>query len=150
MALEPSLLRGSLGGWVASVYSVLMGMFEAIRGDYRVFSSPSSASYGIVFGIAGLILLFLLWRRANRSLRRPDNEAMSLVEAKRYLPFQFGRNLCILFALVSVVLVFLSGGPPAMPDIIRLVFQLVLIWIVYSSLSFLMKKIVGTEAGSDE
>lgn len=135
MSLEPSLLRGSLGGWVASAYCLFVGLMEAAGGSYQFFGHPTSATLGAAFGLSGLILLALHWRLASNSASAGDDSG-----SRSSMPFQFARNLCALFALVLLALTFLTGGQPSLQDMVRLVFQLVLIWIVYSSISFLHNK----------
>jgi len=113
--------KGVLGGVLACLYCLVAGGLGVAGGSYNFFINHTASIVATVYGLVSLILLVLVSRRYSAYL------------------YQVGRNLSIVFALVLVVLFFTNGGQPEVQQILRLVLQLAVVWIVFSTFSHLGK-----------
>lgn len=112
---------GLLSGVLACLYCVISGGLSLREGGYNFFIISQAATVAIVFGVASLVLMVLLSRHYST------------------IVYMLGRNLSIAFAIVLVILFFLYSGQPGLQQIFRLVLQLAVVWIIFSTFIHMRK-----------
>ena len=116
--------RSVLSGVLASIYCVVAGILGITEVSSSFFVNLQTSYTAFAFGAASLILLAVL--------------------SRQYVPVLslMGRNFAIVFALVLVIMFFTHVGQPSVQQILRLVLQLAIAWIVFSTFSQ-MRKLYG-------
>lgn len=107
--------KSVIGGLLAALYCIIAGAIGLSGGSYVFFINLQASYVAVAFGVAVLVLLLLLSR--NFSI----------------FVYLLGRNLCIAFAVLLVVFFFTNTGQPSLQQVLRLVLQLALIWIIFST-----------------
>ena len=106
---------GLLGGILACLYCIIAGGLGLAGGAYNFFVNSEASVVAVIFGFTSLLLMIWLSQRPSTFL------------------FLLGRNLTIAFAVVLVILFFVHSMPPGIQQIMRLVLQLALVWIIFST-----------------
>lgn len=116
--------RSLLSGVLASIYCVIAGILGITGISSNFFVNLQTSYTAFAFGAASLILLAVL--------------------SRQYVPVLslMGRNFAIVFALMLIIMFFTHGGQPSVQEILRLVLQLAIAWIVFSTFSQ-MRKLSG-------
>ena len=112
---------GLLGGILACLYCVVAGFLGLRGGAYNFFINDQASMVAILFGIASIVLMILLSRQFST------------------IVYLLGRNLSIAFAIVLLMLFFLNGSQPGLQQIFRLVLQLAVVWIIFSTFIHMRK-----------
>ena len=118
---------GLLGGILACLYCIIAGGLGLAGGAYNFFVNSEASVVAMLFGFASLLLLIWLSQRPSTFL------------------FLLGRNLSIAFGIVLVILFFVHSMPPNVQQIFRLVLQLALVWIIFSTFRHMRIENRGTE-----
>lgn len=119
---------GLLGGILACLYCIVAGGLGLSGGAYNFFINDQASTVAIVFGVASLLLMVILSRHYS------------------ILVYMLGRNMSIAFALVLVILFFFYGNQPGLQQILRLVLQLALVWIIFSTFIHMRKAALSKQA----
>ena len=116
--------RSLLSGALASLYCVVAGILGITGISSSFFVNLQTSYIAFAFGAVSLILLAVL--------------------SRQYVPMLtlMGRNFSIVFAIMLVVLFFGHVGQPSVQQIMRLVLQLAIAWIIFSTFSQ-MRKLSG-------
>lgn len=112
---------GLLGGILACLYCVVAGFLGLRGGAYNFFINNQASTVAILFGVVSIVLMVLLSRRFS------------------LMVYLLGRNLSIAFAIVLLILFFLNSGQPGLQQIFRLVLQLAVVWIIFSTFIHMRK-----------
>jgi len=107
--------KSIIGGLMAALYCIIAGAIGLSGGSYVFFINLQASYVAVAFGVAAGVLLFMLSRKFSLFI------------------FLLGRNLCIAFAILLVFFFFTSIGQPSIQQVFRLVLQLALIWIIFST-----------------
>lgn len=113
--------KSMLGGYLASVYCIVAGLLGITGYSANFFNSLQASYVAFVFGVATLILLIIVSRNFSKMLA------------------MMGKNFSIVFALALLILFFTQGGQPTLHQAFRLVLQLAVAWIVFSTFSQLQR-----------
>ena len=108
-------VKSVIGGLLAALYCIIAGAIGLSGGSYVFFINLQASYVAVAFGVAAAILLVMLSRKFS------------------VFVFLLGRNLCIAFAILLVVFFFSNTGQPSLQQVLRLVLQLALIWIIFST-----------------
>ncbi len=114
---QQSSKKSMLGGYLASVYCIVAGLLGITGYSANFFTSLQASYVAFVFGVVSLILLIIVSRNYSRML------------------VVMGKNFSIVFGLALVILFFTQGDQPNMQQTFRIVLQLAVAWIVFSTFS---------------
>lgn len=111
-------LGGLLSGFLACGYCVIAGGLS-LGGGYNFFVNTEASIVAMFYGVASILLL--MWQSQRPSV----------------FIYLLGRNLSIAFALVLVIQLFAHSMPPGFQLILRVVLQLAVVWIIFSTFRIL-------------
>jgi len=107
--------KSVIGGLLAALYCIIAGAIGLSGGSYVFFINLQASYVAVAYGVVAAILLVMLSRKFSMFI------------------YLLGRNLCIAFAILLVVFFFSNTGQPSVQQVLRLVLQLALIWIIFST-----------------
>ena len=110
-----------IGGLLAALYCIIAGAIGLSGGSYVFFINLQASYVAVAYGVVAAILLVMLSRTFSMFV------------------YLLGRNLCIAFAILLVVFFFSNIGQPSVQQVLRLVLQLALIWIIFSTFLLLRR-----------
>ncbi len=118
---HPGGNKSMIGGYLASAYCIIAGLMGITGFSANFFTSLQASYVAVAFGVTTLILLIIVSRNYSSMLAL------------------MGKNFAIVFGLALIILFFTQGGQPTMQQTFRLVLQLAVAWIVFSTFSQLQR-----------